>query len=243
MMGIRRDYLAPLPPRAHPLNFPLLSQTHGCLWTPPCVRPCWLASPLQDQINCWHKPVFISDITPRPWDQAIVLFQYWNARQRVGLHLEEKSRLQNKSERPANCFPSNEQLCFIETCKLFSSHILQMPWHRLFENTTKLLWHKWAGALHSWTYGTVLCFSISRLLWGELVEIGQNALKARACCKYLKCESIFQSGYFRNRVAKAGTKLHRHGISPFLEKLLRQAWLWSLLVQGPWIANCDLVSP
>lgn len=75
------------------------------------------------------------------------------------------------------------------------------------------------------------------------MEIGQNALKARAQCKYLKCESICQSVYFRNRVARAGSKLHRPGIFPFLENLLRPTWLWSLLAQGAWIANCHLVSP
>lgn len=75
------------------------------------------------------------------------------------------------------------------------------------------------------------------------MEISQNALKARAHCKYLKCESICQSVYFRNRVARAGSKLHRPGIFPVLEKLLRPAWLRSLLVQGAWIANFGLVSP
>lgn len=39
------------------------------------------------------------------------------------------------------------------------------------------------------------------------------------------------------------SKLHRPGIFPFLEKFLRPACLWSLLVQGTSIANCDLVSP
>lgn len=78
---------------------------------------------------------------------------------------------------------------------------------------------------------------------GELGEIGQNALKSRARCKYLKRESICQSVYFRNTVARAGSKLHRPGTFPSLEKLLRPAWLWSLLVQGAWIANCSLVSP
>lgn len=53
----------------------------------------------------------------------------------------------------------------------------------------------------------------------------------------------FASVYFRNRIARAGSKLHRPGIFPFLENLLRPTWLWSLLVQGSWIANCDLVSP
>lgn len=75
------------------------------------------------------------------------------------------------------------------------------------------------------------------------METGQNALKARAHSKYLKCESICQSVYFRNRIARAGSKPHRPGIFPFLENLLRPTWLWSLLVQGSWIANCDLVSP
>lgn len=75
------------------------------------------------------------------------------------------------------------------------------------------------------------------------MEIGQNALKSRACCKDLKSESICQSVYFRNTVARAGSKLHRPGIFPSLEKLLRAAWLWSLLVQGAWIANRDLISP
>lgn len=91
---------------------------------------------------------------------------------------------------------------------------------------------------------SALCFAFKFLgFLGELVEIGQNTLKARAHCKYLKCESIFQSVYFKNRVARAVSKLHRPGIFPFLEQLLRPAWLWSLLVQGTSIANCDLVSP
>lgn len=60
MMRVRRDHLAPLSTRAHPLNFLLPSQTH--CWTPPCVcvyiPPCWLATHSQDQNNHWHKPEF-----------------------------------------------------------------------------------------------------------------------------------------------------------------------------------------
>lgn len=50
------------------------------------------------------------------------------------------------------------------------------------------------------------------------------SLKSKSHCEYLKSESICQLLYFRDWVARAGSKLYGPGIFPSLAKHTRLAW-------------------